>query len=1624
MDTVSDLPDSEWEGLAGSEKRQREILDAFLAKEEELGLITPSTRSLRDVMTMSLALRTHAPRVQVMQEVARRLCSHVQRPPFVEITGTIVGSFWDLEQVFGESHLTERDATRFEWDVAMPYPAGVPKTHSPPVAVLHTDLVSGEFRRFHKFLREKNAQRLTQYVFRPFAASGAAVDRELWERLPRIALQGYGVILDIKNTEYLVIDDKKNASSAASPAASSLPEPQPTQDQLDVAVLAARRPELARAIEGVAASLVGEGEKMAIPKWKVPKLDLQAAALMLASADPLRAGVDLTANLPRRLGPLSRQAVPDSVTLAVAANAQVIPQAMANRVSINGKTMDAEDLSAISLATIVEEDAILAMRLARAGLQEAEVARALAYAQPRGSSSARIDVRHPGVLFVNDLESEDPAYDGWATSVQELVAAAAAGRGMRQVARNLLHLHIFADPGTPEGIEALGYAHSFLAQGAPLRVGVAFAAGGSPASRAAALVFLHVNKKCGGPEAIQALFYASVLRRQNPALTLAEASQEAYHLIKRASPCVERKCSSYDKVVATSNYDDLLARMGKAVDDLGLRAAMPAAVAVNGEIASPGSTNEHAVARMLQVEFARISQLVAAGTISDATKDALEVLMNLPGVYPAYSADLLGSHLKPEYLAFHRPPNATLHDPAGNPPAVSSEGVRAVFLDRARYASAAAEDGGTLSAVVSAVLIADLASPEGARHALHLAQAALKAGRDVRVTFLHHHRALTENMHEETLRFLVPTVPPGWDYVPTVVRAALHAPGVAPEATLRFLVAYLAHVSTSCVEGGLDADPAAARLQALPCLWEPEAVLDLASTSTPGYDRDALRTALVEDTDPTSRGFPDALRDLLIRGVGPATDGPATAAIGVGGSALITNGRLFRLWTRANRRGARARSAGDMGIALGLALSAARPVSDQIARAVAARGAASASVAGLTFEISSLLGARPGTRQGLHLDARVRGPGRAMLLEHRGAGPMLVEAIVDPLTAPAQRLLPLLAYLRNRLNVTLSVLLLPQPDMGTALPLQNLYRFVLDDEPDYDRAGAALAPAAVVHGLPKDGLYTLKLDTPAAWLVDQVDAVHDMDNIRPADHDPSATVRAVYELRRLLVQGYAVNVTNGEPAQGLQLALAWAGSRYDLAVHDTVVMHNLGYFQLQAVPGLFDLRLVAGPAREGSSLVRADGHVTDSIRVVVSDFAGETVSPLLVKARDREAERVEAELEAEITRERQMRRFDPEDAFSNSAEAVASLMLFTKVAEVPADYSPEEKEAFAKAEEARKARGVDGHADGSSSSPPAPSAGSIWESLKTLIPSAEDLLPTSTTSSSSSGEQHTILPDKGDTLHVFSLASGHLYERFLKIMMLSVRERTPGRIKFWFLANFLSPQFREAAPRMAARLGFEVSFVTYQWPRWLRKQTEKQRIIWGYKILFLDVLFPLGVEKVIYVDADQVVRANLRDLWNLDLRGAPYGYTPFCHGDDMNAATKGYRFFDTGYWKDTLRGQHYHISALYVVDLVRFREMLAGDTLRQLYQSLSADPNSLANLDQDLPQVATAAVPIYSLPQEWLFCEAWCDMSLLPRAKTIDLCNNPLTKSPKIETAKRIIPEWTRLDEEAERAGRAPETRE
>ncbi|CAE6970800.1 ggtA [Symbiodinium sp. CCMP2592] len=272
-----------------------------------------------------------------------------------------------------------------------------------------------------------------------------------------------------------------------------------------------------------------------------------------------------------------------------------------------------------------------------------------------------------------------------------------------------------------------------------------------------------------------------------------------------------------------------------------------------------------------------------------------------------------------------------------------------------------------------------------------------------------------------------------------------------------------------------------------------------------------------------------------------------------------------------------------------------------------------------------------------------------------------------------------------------------------------------------------------------------------------------------------------------------------------------------------------------------------------------------------------------------------------------------------------------------------------------------------------------------------------------------------------------------------VRNNTKNPLHFWFIDNFLSPKFKvwgrfdlipsESGASWACRVptatagagihpadgceatsadlskqryNFKYDFVTYKWPSWLNPQSMPPRRE-AAADMGIQVLFPQDVPKIIFIDADQVVRADVKELWDLDLKGNVYGFVPM---GDTNPDTEGFRFWKQGYWKSHLGGKPYHISALFVVDLMEFRRTSIGETLRGVYNQLSRDPNSLANLDQDLPNFAQHQVPIFTLPTEWLWCETWCSQESKQSAKTIDLCQNPLTKEPKIVMAKRIISEW------------------
>lgn len=109
--------------------------------------------------------------------------------------------------------------------------------------------------------------------------------------------------------------------------------------------------------------------------------------------------------------------------------------------------------------------------------------------------------------------------------------------------------------------------------------------------------------------------------------------------------------------------------------------------------------------------------------------------------------------------------------------------------------------------------------------------------------------------------------------------------------------------------------------------------------------------------------------------------------------------------------------------------------------------------------------------------------------------------------------------------------------------------------------------------------------------------------------------------------------------------------------------------------------------------------------------------------------------------------------------------------------------------------------------------------------------------------------DPEEFIHVFSLATGHMYERLLRIMMLSVIKRTSVPVKFWLFENYLSPKFKALASTMAQEYGFQVNYVTYKWPEWY----------WTLYNLALNVLY-LSYSQAHSADGEAANHLGLQDL--------------------------------------------------------------------------------------------------------------------------------------------------------------------
>ncbi|XP_065333723.1 UDP-glucose:glycoprotein glucosyltransferase isoform X1 [Cloeon dipterum] len=1443
-----------------SEKEWYEIIIGQVRR-----IASPAQESM---LKLALSMRVYSPRIEMYSQIAReRGLEDSKCVAAVDLHGTLL---CDPSEIIPKLNAVIEGENPVLYKIDHHFSSKSISQRA--TAVLYAELGTEQFQTFHKVLKEAASRHNVDYVLRHYIVPSKRQDAG------KILLSGYGVELQIKSTEYKVQDDSQVKDDDGTGAGGGADQEEEDEvEGFNFGRLKSMYPDKVANLSKLRQHLIDANSELApLKAWQLQELSLQAAERIMSSPldEALKTFTHIAHNFPLQARSLIRTAVSQDLKKEIKKNQEGFLSSLSlqpadSALFLNGLFFDVDSLDAGALLEAARAELRTMEGLYGVGVKQHQMGSLLAldFSSSSGSSvnsgsgggtEYALDIRDSAVQWVNDIEN-DKQYMRWSTSLTELLRPTFPGM-LRSVRKNIYNLVMVIDPASVEARPLLKLAESFLIHQAPLRIGLVLAATGAEGDS---------GKTNPGIALLEAYNYATENGNSQQGLSLItdvyasvgeEEGEITTDLIEAALVAKYPQVDTELVFGPDSPYDFGRMLAKEFVDRAGFR-HLPK-VLLNGVPLPEDFLNsegfEEAVLTEIMAQTPSIQRAVYKGKLTDSD-DVLDFLMDKPNVMPRLNERILDS--KSRYLDMSGNSVESAKDWPSSFASLIPKDKTSRIISQAKYLTYKDE---AATQPLTLWVATDLDTPEG-RKLLRESLENLDSTAYMRVAVLPNVKSASEAK------------------LTRLALAALRLPAQGAKAVIKQIIV---EENAQKIYNNPDFD-----FNSLLGL----ATLDLSDLKT--FPKS-------EEADELLKAFSDYCQTVLL--------------IPAGARAVVANGRVLGPLEDDEHF-----LADDFALLDKFSMTA---HTDRLQQAMkkadensydadtVPRGRESSD---LLLRLVALLVSRPSTKSRFEIPFVSDQYSVVKLPAKHPEQPVFdISVVVDPVSRGAQKVGPILMVLHEAVNCRIN-LYLNAVEKHSDMPLKSFYRYVLEAEPHFTAEGKMTAgPSARFVNMPQSVLLTQNMHPPENWLVEAVRSPYDLDNIRL--EDVMSVVHSEFELSSLLLEGHCSEAMSGAPPRGLQVTL---GTRHNPVLVDTIVMANLGYFQLKANPGSWLLRLRQGRSAEIFDIVSVDGEdspaESEDHHILISSFRSNVLKLKVTKKPDK--------LNMDLL--------------------------------------------------------ADDEAPG------------IWNSI------------TSTFSKSSATDD----AKEEERLNIFSLASGHLYERFLRIMMLSVVKHTKTPVKFWFLKNYLSPTFKDFLPHLAKAYGFEYALVEYKWPRWLHQQTEKQRMIWGYKILFLDVLFPLDVKKIIFVDADQVVRTDLKELRDFDLGGAPYGYTPFC---DSRKEMDGFRFWKSGYWRNHLQGRRYHISALYVVDLKKFRRIAAGDRLRGQYQALSQDPNSLSNLDQDLPNNMIHQVLIKSLPQEWLWCETWCDDDSKKQAKTIDLCNNPLTKEAKLTAAMRILPEWKGYDDE------------
>ena len=966
-------------------------------------------------------------------------------------------------------------------------------------------------------------------------------------------LEGFGVELQIKSSEYKAQDDRKVHADGEGDGHDDGEDDKGDEiEGFDFKKLNELHPADKEKLGELKQHLVDQSNDMAPLKvWELQDLSLQAAERVLSSPKDtqLKVLTDLAQNFPSQARSLSKITVSKDLKKEAKKNSEIFLMNMNLQPSdaalfVNGMFFDMDYVDVFTILDALKSEARVLDGLGKLGLTDEQARKLIVQDYSSGKVTYGVDVRDSAVNWINDIE-RDRLYRSWPDSVTELLRPAFPGM-LRSIRKNLFNVVIMCNPSKKESINLLKMLESFYVHRAPTRIGIVFAVNDDPEV---------TGKKDAGVAMLEAFNYVSAQKDVPDALAFitdvyasidddydGDVSVDQVHQVFLDNYGSDVKL---DDVFDEDSEFDIGRQLAKDFTERSGFKKLPQ-VLMNGVPMEEKNLEAESFEEELMMAIMRATNELQKAVYHNKLQegdDVLDYLMRQPNIMPRLNDRVL------------KPASSSSSDTASKGdeylelagdvlPALKMETF--IPSDKATKSATLAhnlkyiqgKDGENKLHVLTAWVVADLETQQG-REILRGAVAHARSSKQLRVAVIHN----TDN--------------PG--IVSRAVKAAFSA--LDNSGAKHLLSKILKEDTVKKLQSGKK---------------------HLVDYDIPGADMTAL-ARMVEELKEKDFEIDASYCDSVL-------------GMSRGQHMVILNGRRIGPFDVGERFG-------EDDFSLLEKYSMSKYGDKMVNNFYTYMDLGVPKVSDQAMKVTSLLLTRV---QGRSRNAISFYGDKHSVLQldpmHPDRPSFDLTAVVDPTSTGAQKIAPLLHVLSKTLNARIRIFL-NCVEKHSEMPQKSYYRAVLNPELTFADDGAlSPGPTARFNNLPEEPILTMHYHIPDNWLVEPVRSVYDLDNIKLASVS-SGGVHSEFELEYLLLEGHCFEAVTGNPPRGLQLTM---GTQKESVVGDTIVMANLGYLQLKSTPGRWILDLREGRSSELYDIISHEGTEDNTedgkIQVLMDSF--------------------------------------------------------------------------------------------------------------------------------------------------------------------------------------------------------------------------------------------------------------------------------------------------------------------------------------------------------------------------------------------------------------------------------------